>query len=88
MKRIKLFIDEHLTKSHGERAHERVKEMVASETIKGCTCGCTQKFLDLRRAEQTVKKSSLIKVTCADCGKVFWSNLQKEYCFDCEKKEK
>jgi len=65
-----------------------VKEMVEGETMKGCTCGCTQKFLDLRRAGQTVKKSSLIKVTCADCGKVFWANLEKEYCFDCEEKKK
>ena len=62
--------------------------MVEGETMKGCTCGCAQKFLDLCRVGQTVKKSSLIKVTCADCGKVFWANLEKEYCFDCEEKKK
>ena len=69
------------------RAHERLKEMVEGETTKGCPCGCTQRFSDLLRAERPVKKSSLIKVTCVDCGKVFWSNLEKEYCFDCEAKK-
>jgi len=67
------------------RVPRRLKEMAESETTKGCPCGCTQRFLDMLRG-QPVKKSSLIKVTCADCGKVFWSNLEKEYCFDCEAK--
>jgi hypothetical protein len=61
--------------------------MVEEKTMQGCHCGCTQRFSDMLRAAQPVKKSSLVKVTCADCGKVFWSNLEKEYCFDCEAKK-
>ena len=69
------------------RTDERLKEMVESEKMKGCACGCTQRFSDLLRAERPVKKSSLIKVTCVDCGKVSWSNLEKEHCFNCEAKK-
>jgi|GEM_PF-3105779 len=42
--------------------------MSEGKTTKGCAC--TQKLSDLLRAPQPVKKSSLKKVTCADCGKV------------------
>lgn len=63
---------------------ERLKEMTENKTAKGCAC--SQKLLDLLRAAKPAKKSSLIKVTCVDCGKVFWSNSDKEYCFDCERK--
>ncbi|UCH32453.1 MAG: hypothetical protein JSV05_03490 [Candidatus Bathyarchaeota archaeon] len=56
------------------------------ETAKGCAC--TQKLSDLLRAAQPVKKSSLMKATCADCGKVFCSDRETEYCFDCETKRK
>jgi hypothetical protein len=49
-------------------------------------CACTQKLLDLARAAHTVKKSSLMKVTCVDCKKVFWSNVEMKSCFDCIRK--
>ena len=39
-----------------------------------------------KKAAVPVKKSSLIKVACADCGKVFWTDGETEYCFDCEAK--
>lgn len=35
------------------------------------SCVCTQRLTDMLRAAQPVKKSSLMKVTCAHCGKVF-----------------
>ena len=60
--------------------------MSEGKTAKGCAC--TQKLSDLLRASQPVKKSSLKKVTCADCGKVFGSDRETEYCFDCEAKRK
>jgi hypothetical protein len=63
-----------------------VEEMNEDETAK--KCACTQKLSDLLRAAQPVKKSSLIEVTGADCGKVFWSDRETEYCFDCEAKSK
>lgn len=50
-------------------------------------CACTQR-LDLLCAAQPAKESSLIKVTCADCGKVFWTNTKREYCFNCEVKRR
>jgi|Deesub1362B_J571_1020462.scaffolds.fasta_scaffold00110_49 hypothetical protein len=33
-------------------------------------------------------RSSLKKVRCKDCGKEFLTDLEKKYCFDCEKKLK
>ena len=63
---------------------EGLKKMVDGEKTE--RCACTQKLLDMPRAAHPVKKSSLIKVTCADCGKVFWSDREKEYCFECEEK--
>jgi hypothetical protein len=34
-----------------------------------------------------IKKEPLLyKLTCKGCGGSFSSNVQKEYCFDCEKK--
>jgi uncharacterized OB-fold protein len=29
-------------------------------------------------------RSSLVDITCKKCGKTFQSNVQKEYCIDCE----
>ena len=49
-------------------------------------CPCTQKLMDMRRAAKPTKKSSLIKLTCADCGKVYWSDIEKKYCYTCEPK--
>jgi len=60
--------------------------MTESKTTKGCAC--TQKIQDLLRAAQPEKKTSLVKVTCVGCGKVIWSNSEKEYCFDCEAKRR
>jgi len=60
---------------------------VEGEPTKGCPCGCTQKFSDLLRAAQPNKKTSLIRVFCSSCGRVFLSNFEKEYCFDCEVKK-
>jgi len=49
------------------------------------SCACTQKMIDLLRAGSS-KKSSLKKIVCAGCGKVFWANFDRKYCFDCEQK--
>ncbi len=57
--------------------------MLKKENI---VCACTQKLLDIRLAAQSAKKASLIKLTCADCGKVYWSNAEKKYCYNCEPK--
>ena len=56
-----------------------------SKTAKGCAC--TQGLRDLLRA-YTAKKDSLKKVACAGCGKVFRTNFETEYCFDCNAKKK
>jgi len=53
------------------------------EQNKDVPCGCSQRITDLLRAAPR-KKSSLTKVTCSRCGKEFWSNVEKDYCFDCE----
>ena len=49
------------------------------------SCACTQKLLDLMRAGDT-KKDLLRKVTCSKCGKVYWTNIDDDICFDCKEK--
>ncbi|MDH4221589.1 MAG: hypothetical protein OEY39_05950 [Candidatus Bathyarchaeota archaeon] len=46
------------------------------------SCACTQKLIDVLRAAKP-KKGLLKKVTCAKCGKVFWTNMDGNLCFDC-----
>lgn len=58
--------------------------MSGSKKTKGCAC--TQGLRDLLRA-RTPKKDSLRRIVCDGCGKVFMSNIDKEYCFDCEAKK-
>ncbi|MFQ6075772.1 MAG: hypothetical protein ACE5Z5_06530 [Candidatus Bathyarchaeia archaeon] len=48
-------------------------------------CPCTQRLMDLLRAH-TPKKTGLRKVVCEGCGKTFWANSDREYCFNCEAK--
>ena len=43
----------------------------------GWKCSCALEIVD--------KKSSLKRVTCKSCGKVFKTNKDTELCFDCEK---
>lgn len=31
-------------------------------------------------------ESELIKVQCRECGKIFRTNQEKEFCYDCSKK--
>jgi len=50
-------------------------------------CACTQRLRDLLRATPP-KESILVKVTCANCRKVFWTNPERKYCFDCEVKRR
>jgi len=58
--------------------------MSKNETQKGCAC--TQNFQDLLRAAAP-KNDLLRKVTCSGCDKVFWTNSDSNYCFDCKAKE-
>jgi hypothetical protein len=48
------------------------------------SCACTQKLLDALRAAKP-KRDMLKKVTCQKCGKVFWTNMDDNLCFDCGK---
>jgi hypothetical protein len=40
------------------------------------------------QAKIVKKEPSLYKLTCKECGICFSSNVQKDYCFDCEKKRR
>lgn len=58
--------------------------MSEDETPKNCPC--MQNTQDMVRAAN--QKNNLLKeVTCQGCGKIFWTNLIKEYCFDCQAKK-
>ena len=50
-------------------------------------CACLQNFADMMRAA-VPKNDPLKKIICAGCGKTFWTNSEREYCFDCEEKMK
>jgi hypothetical protein len=64
---------------------KELKQLSESKTRKGCAC--TQGLQDLLRA-YSPKKDPLRNVVCAGCGKVFWTNFDREYCFDCEAEKK
>jgi len=44
----------------------------------GWKCSCSLDIID--------KKSDLRSVTCKNCGKIFKTNRDTEYCFKCENK--
>jgi len=48
-------------------------------------CACATRTADLLRAAP-VKRDWLRKTTCPFCKKVFWTNRDTDYCFDCEPK--
>ncbi len=52
---------------------------------KDAPCGCQQRFSDLARAHRG--RSSLIRVTCRQCGKEFVSNVETDLCFDYRNRE-
>ncbi len=45
----------------------------------GWKCSCSLDVVD--------KKSTLRQVTCKGCGKVFKTDRDSDYCFECEKKK-
>ncbi len=56
---------------------------MSSKDVPGCSCG--QMNADLAWNASS-RKSSLFQVTCTGCGKEFLSNVEKDHCYDCEKK--
>jgi small redox-active disulfide protein 2 len=56
----------------------------AGAPAEAAPCAC---IYYLQEQAKLIKKApSLYKLTCKGCGIQFSSNLQKEYCFECEKK--
>lgn len=54
-------------------------------------CSCDQelwKYLPPELRPKEKKPSTLHKVTCRGCGRVFWTNKETEYCFDCERQNR
>lgn len=50
-------------------------------------CACL--YYAMEQARMGKKKPyPLYTVTCKECGRSFSSNIQKDYCFDCEKKRR
>lgn len=46
----------------------------------GWKCSCSLDIVD--------KDTSLREIRCKNCGKIFKTNRDADYCFDCEKKVK
>ncbi len=58
-----------------------VAETNDTKTQELCAC-----LYYLQEQAKMIKKEPLLyKLTCKGCGIAFSSNIQKEYCFDCEK---
>jgi small redox-active disulfide protein 2 len=47
-------------------------------------CACL--YYATEQVKMIKKAPSLHKLTCKGCGKEFSSNVEKDYCFECEKK--
>lgn len=47
-------------------------------------CACLYYLQE--QAKMIKKEPSLYRLTCKECGIAFSSNVQKDYCFECEKK--
>jgi hypothetical protein len=45
----------------------------------GWKCSCSLDIVD--------KESSLREIRCKGCGKIFKTNRDADYCFDCERKK-
>jgi NAD-dependent dihydropyrimidine dehydrogenase PreA subunit len=70
------------------------KAVVANphKCVNGCTACeplCHKKAItfpkpQLAQAVKTEEKGLLRKTTCRKCGKVFWTNREKDLCFDCD----
>ena len=48
-------------------------------------CACL--YYAMEQVKIIKNEPALYKLTCRECGKVFKSNVQKDYCFDCENKK-
>jgi small redox-active disulfide protein 2 len=59
-----------------------LEKRVESKVQEPCAC----LYYAMEQAKMIKKPSSLYKLTCKDCGITFSSNVQKDYCFECEKK--
>jgi len=49
-------------------------------------CACI--YYAMEQAKMIKKEPSLYRLICKDCGITFSSNVQKDYCFECEKKRR
>jgi len=56
----------------------------ANSPTEAAPCSCLYYLQE--QAKLIKKESPLYKLTCKGCGISFSSNLQKEFCFECEKK--
>ncbi|MCR4405014.1 MAG: hypothetical protein NUW06_07075 [Candidatus Acetothermia bacterium] len=53
----------------------------------GCSCGDPWGYLPPELRPKQKKASSLREARCPGCGKLFWTNRETDYCFDCEKRQ-
>ncbi len=51
----------------------------------GCSCGDPWRDLPPELRPKQKKEGLLRRVSCRGCGRLFWTNRETDYCFDCEK---
>jgi uncharacterized OB-fold protein len=48
-------------------------------------CSCSQAAIDLLRSTSPIKEGMLKEAKCKKCGKIFLTNFDTQYCFDCRR---
>jgi len=84
-----VFIDGELKCTGRVPLKEEVEAWFSGRTVNNpvqeqCTC----LYYAMEQAKMIKKEPSLYKLICKSCGISFSSNVQKDYCFECEKKRR
>jgi len=79
-----------MAKSNAEKALERKIKEDAEKALERKIKATVQwnYSCSIRMAKKFIKKESKLKqVTCEKCGKIYKTNRDKKFCFDCERKK-
>jgi len=82
-----VFVDGELKCTGRVPSREDVKGWISGDPVQNKIeepCACLYYLQE--QAKMIKKEPSLYRLTCKECGIAFSSNVQKDYCFECERK--